>query len=78
VPRAAVSGLIRLARQHGCRAVVIEDLNFTDAREQRRERHGTRPSRGRGGRYFRRLVSEIPAGKFRTGWPGWPPTQALR
>ena len=40
--RGAVSGLIGLARQHGCRAVVIEDLDFADAREQGRERHGSR------------------------------------
>ena len=44
--RAAISSLTRLARQHGCRAVVIEDLDFADAREQGRERAGGRPSRG--------------------------------
>ena len=63
--RAAISSLTRLARQRGCRAVVIEDLDFTDAREQGRERAGSRPSAGRRGRGFRRLVSGIPAGKFR-------------
>ena len=36
--RAAISSPTRLARQHGCRAVVIEDLDFADAREQGRER----------------------------------------
>jgi hypothetical protein len=63
--RAAISGLTGLARRHGCRVVVIEDLDFADAREQGRERHGSRPSRGRPGRGFRRLVSGIPAGRFR-------------
>jgi len=63
--RAAISELTRLARQHGCRAVVIEDLDFAGAREQGRERHGSRPSRGRRGRGFRRLVSGIPTGRFR-------------
>ncbi len=63
--RAAISSLTRLARQLGCRAVVIEDLDFADPREQGRERAGSRPSRGRRGRGFRRLVSGIPAGKFR-------------
>jgi IS605 OrfB family transposase len=63
--RGAVSGLIGLARQHGCRAVVIEDLDFADAREQGRERHGSRPARGRRGRGFRRLISGIPTGRFR-------------
>jgi hypothetical protein len=63
--RAAISSLTRLASQLGCRAVVIEDLDFADAREQGRERAGSRPSRGRRGRGFRRLVSGIPTGKFR-------------
>ena len=63
--RAAISSLTRLARQRGCRAVVIEDLDFTDAREQGREQHGRRPSAGRRGRAFRRLVAGIPTGKFR-------------
>jgi IS605 OrfB family transposase len=63
--RTAVSGLIGLARQHGCRAVVIEDLDFADAREQGREQHGSRPSRGQRGRRFRRLVSGLPTGRFR-------------
>ena len=63
--RAAISSLTCLARQHGCRAVVIEDLDFTDAREQGREHHGSRPSAGRRGRRFRRLVAGIPTGKFR-------------
>ena len=41
--RAAISGLIATARQHGARAIVIEDLNFAEARSQGRERHGSRP-----------------------------------
>jgi len=32
----AISTLIRLARQRGCRAVVIENLDFTDARARTR------------------------------------------
>ena len=63
--RAAISSLTRLARQLGCRAVVIEDLDFADAREQGRERTGSRPSRGRRGRGFRRQISSIPTRKFR-------------
>jgi IS605 OrfB family transposase len=63
--RAAVTTLIATAREHGARAVVIEDLDFAAARAEGRERHGSRPSRGRRGRAFRRLVSGIPAGKFR-------------
>jgi IS605 OrfB family transposase len=63
--RAAVTTLIVTAREHGARAVVIEDLNFAAARAEGRERHGSRPSHGRRGRAFRRLVSGIPTGKFR-------------
>jgi len=63
--RAAVTTLIATAREHGARAVVIEDLNFAAARAEGRERHGSRPSHGRRGRAFRRLVSGIPTGKFR-------------
>jgi hypothetical protein len=63
--RAAISSLICLARQRGCRAVVIEDLDFADARQQGRERSGSRPSAGRPGRGFRRMVAGIPTGKFR-------------
>ena len=63
--RAAVSALIATARQHGARAVVIEDLDFAQAREQGRENTGNRPSRGRRGRGFRRLVAGIPTARFR-------------
>ena len=63
--RAAISELTRIARQHSCRAVVIEDLDFAGAREQGRERHGSRPSRGRRGRSFRQIVAGLPTRKFR-------------
>ena len=63
--RAAISAVIGLARQRGCRAIVIEDLDFADARAQGRERHGSRPSRGARGRRYRALVSGLPAGRFR-------------
>jgi len=63
--RAAISDLIRIASDGGCRAIVIEDLDFTAARDQGRERHGRRPSRGKRGKAFRRLVSGIPTARFR-------------
>jgi IS605 OrfB family transposase len=63
--RAAITALIATAREHGARAVVIEDLDFAAARAEGRERYGNRPSRGRRGRAFRRLVSGIPTGRFR-------------
>ena len=63
--RAAISGLIAAAREHGARAIVVEDLDFTEARAEGRERHGNRPSRGKRGRGFRRTVAGIPTGKLR-------------
>jgi hypothetical protein len=63
--RAAISAVIGLARQRGCRAIVIEDLDFAEAREQGRERHGSRPSHGGRGRRFRALVVGLPTGRFR-------------
>jgi hypothetical protein len=63
--RAAISGLIATARAHGAQAIVIEDLDFAQARAEGRERTGSRPARGRRGRAFRGLVAGIPTGKFR-------------
>jgi IS605 OrfB family transposase len=63
--RTAISDLIATAKDHGARAIVIEDLDFDQARSEGRERAGGRPSRGRRGRAFRRAVSGIPTGKFR-------------
>jgi hypothetical protein len=63
--RNAVSGLIATAREHGARAIVIEDLDFAEARAEGRERAGSRPSRGKRGRIFRRTAAGIPTGKFR-------------
>jgi hypothetical protein len=63
--RAAISELLRTAREHGCAAIAVEDLSFADAREQGRERTGGRPSRGQRGRGYRRMVAGIPTGRFR-------------
>ena len=63
--RAAISALIAAAKARGARAIVIEDLDFAEARAEGRERAGHRPSRGRRGRDFRRAVAGIPTGKFR-------------
>jgi IS605 OrfB family transposase len=63
--RAAVSALIATAKARGARAIVIEDLDFAEARAEGRERAGSRPSCGRRGRDFRRAVSGIPTGKLR-------------
>lgn len=63
--RAAISALIATAKASGARAIVIEDLDFAEARAEGRERVGRRPSRGRRGRDFRGAVAGIPTGKFR-------------
>ena len=59
--REAVSHLIHLAQLHDCAALVIEDLDFADARTTGREKLG----RGRRGKSFRRTVAGIPTAKFR-------------
>ena len=63
--RDAISSLIRIAGQGECRAIAIENLDFAAAREQGRERQGRRPSRGKRGKGFRRLVAGIPTARFR-------------
>jgi IS605 OrfB family transposase len=63
--RIAISALIATAKQHGARAIVIENLDFTAARAEGREQAGTRPSRGRRGRSFRRAVAGIPTARLR-------------
>jgi hypothetical protein len=45
--RAAITALIAAAKARGARAIVIEDLNFAEARAEGRERADRRPSRGR-------------------------------
>ncbi|UUU22034.1 hypothetical protein [Streptomyces sp. DSM 40750] len=59
--RAAISDLLHLAQLHECAALVIENLDFADARATGREKLG----RGRRGKAFRRTVAGIPTGKFR-------------
>ena len=63
--RAAITSILATAREHRASAVVIENLDFADARRQGRERTGNRPSRGRRGRAFRHQVAGIPTARFR-------------
>ena len=63
--RQTISCVLALARTHGAGAVVIEDLDFVAWREEGRERSERRPSRGKRGKDFRRLVAGLPTGKFR-------------
>lgn len=59
--RAAITALLDTAQQHHCPTVVVENLNFSDARATGRETLG----RGRRGKTFRRTVAGIPTAKFR-------------
>ncbi|WP_315894467.1 hypothetical protein [Streptomyces sp. P9(2023)] len=59
--RAAITELIRIAKQHHCAGIAIENLGFDDARATGRETMG----RGGRGKTFRRAVAGIPTAKFR-------------
>jgi hypothetical protein len=63
--RAAITSILTTAREHRASAVMIENLDFDDARRTGRERAGSRPSRGRRGRAFRHQVAGIPTARFR-------------
>jgi hypothetical protein len=59
--RAAIAAVVRLATAKGCRSLIVENLDFADARQTGRETLG----RGRRGKRFRRTVSGIPTRTFR-------------
>jgi len=63
--RRAVTALIALARDSGCRAIAVENLDFAEARAEGREHAGRRPARGRKGRRARAVTAGLPTGKFR-------------
>jgi hypothetical protein len=60
--RAAISTILRLAADSGCQSILVENLDFADARHLGRETLG----RGRRGKRFRRTVAGIPTSRFRT------------
>jgi IS605 OrfB family transposase len=60
--RAAITALLDHAHNHRCSAVVMENLDFADARATGRDTLGS----GQRGKRFRRTVAGIPTGKFRT------------
>jgi len=60
--RAAITALLDLAERQNCSAVVVENLDFADARATGRETMG----RGARGERFRRTVAGIPTAKFRS------------
>jgi hypothetical protein len=60
--RAAITSVLGIATAHGCRSLIVEDLDFADARQTGRETLGY----GRRGKRFRRTVAGIPTHRFRT------------
>jgi hypothetical protein len=64
--RAAITGLLDHAQATGCGAVVVENLDFADARAAGRETLG----RGRRGKRLRRTVAGIPTRRFRNRLTG--------
>ncbi|MDT5239106.1 MAG: hypothetical protein QOD97_1304, partial [Mycobacterium sp.] len=60
--RAAITALLDRSAQQNCSAVVVENLDFVDARATGRDTMG----RGARGKRFRRTVAGIPTAKFRT------------
>jgi hypothetical protein len=58
--RAAVAAIIRVAKANRCRSIMVEDLNFADARQTGRETLG-RSARGKA---FRRVVAGMPTRAF--------------
>jgi hypothetical protein len=59
--RAAISMLLDYAGLHHCSAIVVENLDFADARATGRETMG----RGRRGKRLRRTIAGIPTRQFR-------------
>jgi hypothetical protein len=59
--RAAITALLDHAHNNGCAAVVVENLDFADARATGRETLG----RGTRGKRLRRTIAGIPTRKFR-------------
>jgi hypothetical protein len=59
--RAAITALLDLSTQQNCSAVVVENLDFADARATGRDTMG----RGARGKRFRRTVAGIPTARFR-------------
>lgn len=59
--RAAITALLDHAQHHGCAAIVVENLDFADARATGRETLGA----GKHGKRLRRTITGIPTRRFR-------------
>jgi hypothetical protein len=71
--RTAITSVISLATTHACHTVIIESLDFADARQTGRETLG----RGRRGKRFRHTISGIPTRRFRDRLVGMTATANL-
>jgi hypothetical protein len=71
--RAAITALLNHAQVHNCSAVVIENLDFADARATGRDTLG----HGNRGKRFRRTVAGIPTGQFRTRLSAMAPRRGI-
>lgn len=63
--RLPISKLVGPARPCGCQAIVVEDLDVGQSREEGRERSGRRPAPGKPGGELRRLEAGIPTARVR-------------
>ena len=59
--RAAITAVLNHAQQHNCEAIVLENLDFADARAVGRDTLG----RGKRGKRLRRTIAGIPTRRFR-------------
>ena len=59
--RHVITTLIKIAKEHDCAAIVIEDLDFVDIRSVGKEQYG----KGFRGKKFRKTVLGMPTAKFR-------------
>ena len=71
--RAAITALPDLAHRHNCPAVVVENLDFADARATGRET----PGRRKRGKRLRRTVAGIPTARFCTRLIGMAARRAI-
>jgi IS605 OrfB family transposase len=60
--RAAITAVLDHAQQQNCAAIVVENLDFADARAVGRDTLG----RGKRGKRLRRTIAGIPTARFRT------------
>jgi hypothetical protein len=68
--RAAISAILRLATADRCQSIMIENLDFADARRTGRETLG----RGRRGKRFAGPSRGSRPVSFESCWSAWPPT----